>query len=459
MNRIARRAAALLVPVALLLAGLGVFLAEYFTRGEQWALFAGSPHVYTDGKPAGVAVTDREGVFLGDFSGERRYSDSRVLRRATLHWLGDREGNIAVAYPDFYARTVTDFDPVMGLYRYGDPDPVVALTLSARVQTAALEAMEGRAGTLAVYNYRTGELLCAVTTPTFDPLDPPDIDDVTSGAYEGVYMNRLLQSTYIPGSVFKTVTLAAALDTLAGVEDQRFTCTGALELSGGRVTCMTAHGEQTLREAFTNSCNCAFGELSLALGADAFKAWVEETGVLERVCFDGFVSLESKLSLENVTDAELAWTGIGQYRDQINPCSFLTFLGVVAGGGSAKAPHVVQSILLGDRLVYQASGEEATVTLTPETARLVGEYMGRNVTEKYGAEHFPGLTVCAKSGTGEVGGGKAPNALFAGFVAEESCPLAFLAVIQEGGFGAQTCIPILAPVLETARQVVLESGN
>ena len=96
---------------------------------------------------------------------------------------------------------------------------------------------------MAVYNYRTGDVLCMVSSPTFDPADPPEIRDGDS-RYDGVYLNRVLSSTFAPGSVFKLVTTAAALEQLDGTLDRHFTCTGRLELEGGviptgRWTCTT----------------------------------------------------------------------------------------------------------------------------------------------------------------------------------------------------------------------------
>ena len=74
--------------------------------------------------------------------------------------------------------------------------------------------------------------------------------------------------------------------------------------------------------------------------------------------------------------------------------------------------------------------------------------MQNNVEVKYGTENFPGLTVCAKSGTGEVGGGKKPNAMFTGFLIDEEYPLAFIVTIEEGGYGTQTCVPVISRILD-----------
>jgi peptidoglycan glycosyltransferase len=76
------------------------------------------------------------------------------------------------------------------------------------------------------------------------------------------------------------------------------------------------------------------------------------------------------------------------------------------------------------------------------------------VTEKYGDDNFPGLMVCAKSGTGQVGGEQKANAMFAGFVADEAYPLAFVVAVEEGGYGRTTCVPIIAKVLKSCTDVM-----
>ena len=141
------------------------------------------------------------------------------------------------------------FDPLTGTSAGGHK---VYLTIDAGLNAAALDALNGRKGAVAVYNYRTGDVLCMVSSPTFDPADPPEIRDGDS-RYDGVYLNRVLSSTFAPGSVFKLVTTAAALENLDGALDRHFTCTGRLELDGGVITCPYAHGEMDLYDALARS--------------------------------------------------------------------------------------------------------------------------------------------------------------------------------------------------------------
>lgn len=454
MNRIAARALIILVLVIALAGGLVFFLGEYMTEADEWILFSGSPHVYSGSQVSAGMVTDREGVLLVDLRGERTYAADAAIRSATLHWVGDRLGNISVPAIDHYTEQILGYDLVSGVYTYGDAVGNIQLTLSAQAQTAALEAMGDYVGTVAVYNYRTGELLCAVTTPSYDPDNVPDIDGDTTGAYNGVYWNRFLQSKYIPGSIFKIVTLAAALETVPDIQEQSFHCDGVYEAGNGDITCIYAHGTQTLKEAFSNSCNCAFAQITEQIGKEKLTRYVEQLGVIEPVSFDGITTAAGNFDVDTATAEEFAWSGIGQHKDQINPCAFLTFVGAVAGDGVGVQPHVVAQIKVGSSTTYTAKAERGDRILSSTTVKLIQEYMGNNVVVKYGTENFPDITVCAKSGTGEVGGDKKPNAMFTGFVEDEAYPLAFIVAIEEGGFGSQTCIPVISRVLEACMEVM-----
>lgn len=448
MNKVAARAAALLIFVLILTGGLVFFLGEYIAGAEDWVMFAGSPHVYSGNKLGTGILTDREGELLTDLRDGRTYSEDALLRESMLHWTGDRQGNIHAPFMQTYAAQLLGFDPVNGLYSYGDSCGTVQLTLSAKAQKEALEAMGNKKGTVAVYNYKTGEILCAVTTPTYDPEHVPDIAGDTAGKYTGVYMNRFVQSRYIPGSIFKIVTLAAALEATPGIEELEFTCSGTYEIGGGDITCTGKHGKQTLKEAFRNSCNCAFAQVAEHVGREKLARYVGLMGVTNPLSFDGVTTSEGNFEVADATPEQVAWSAIGQHKDQINPCAYLAFLGAVAGEGTGAMPYIVSQVTAGERTTYEVDVQKSDRVMTVETARVLREYMRNNVVDKYGAENFPDVEVCAKTGTAEVGGGKAPTATFAGFVADKDYPLAFIVVVEEGGYGRDACIPVASRVLK-----------
>ena len=454
MRRVASRAICLWCLIGLLLGGLGLFGYDYAKNAEDWVFSTGNPHIYDEHGVAFGTILDRADLLLLDMADGGTYSPLDTLRKSTLHWVGDRQGNINAPILTQYKKELAGFSFVDGIYSYGGVGGRMKLTLSAALQVAALEALGDQVGTVAVMNYKTGEILCAVTTPTFDPDNLPDIAGDTIGAYEGVYWNRFTQSAYIPGSIFKVVTTAAALEEIPDIMEQTFTCTGRLEFGIDHVSCERSHGELTLTQAMTRSCNCAYAQIALQLGAEKLQEYVDKYAVTQRLSFDGITTAAGNFSVLNQADVQVAWSAIGQHLDQINPCRFLTFVAAVANGGNMVEPYLVQSVTCGSSVTYSAPAQVGSQIMSAKTAAIMQNLMRNNVLNNYGADNFPGLTVCAKSGTGEVGGGKKPNAMFTGFVADEEYPIAFIVAVENAGYGKTVCVPILAKVLAACKEVL-----
>ncbi|MBQ8880963.1 MAG: penicillin-binding protein [Oscillospiraceae bacterium] len=452
MNRIAIRAWAMLVVVAILLGGFGFFLWEYFTKGSGWVIVPGSPHVYNGENIGCGVVVDRDSILLLDLRDGRGYSDSLALRRATVHWVGDRFGSISAPALSYYAGQMAGFDYFNGIYNYGQTGGVAELTLSAAMQTVALEALGDYKGTVAVYNYKTGQLLCAVTAPTYDPDNVPQFAE-GDPSFEGLYVNRFTQSAYTPGSIFKIVTLAAALEENPDIVHRTFSCTGSALIGAQKIICDETHWDQTLKQAFCNSCNCAFAQIALELGAEKLNAYVEKFGVAGSVSFDGITTAAGNFRVLETEQANVAWAGVGQYLDLVNPCAFLAFVGAVANDGKATQPYLVERISVDGVTTYDALHQPGEQLISPETAAILRQYMQNNVAVKYGAENFHGLTAGAKTGTAEVEGQK-PNAMLAGFLADENMPLAFIVCVEDAGYGKTVCIPIVSKVLKAAAQAL-----
>ena len=454
MNRVSKRASALLLLVLLLGGGLGFFVYEYVTKAETWVVSTGSPHVFNSGNIGCGQVTDRDGTMLLDVTALRSYSEDLTVRMATLHLLGDRQGRISAPAIAYYGKEMTGYDFVNGLYSYDGSAGKAVLTISAQVQAAALEAMGDRKGTIGIYNYRTGEILCAVTTPTYDPDQVPDIEGDTTGAYEGVYLNRFFQSAYIPGSIFKIVTTAAALESVPDILDQTFECTGLYEYGIDKVTCERAHGRLKLKQALASSCNCCFGQIANLVGRENLQKYADQFRITEPVRFDGITTAKGNFDMADAARVEVAWGGIGQYTDLINPCRYMVFMGAVAGGGVAANPYLVAEVYSEGEQTYEAQTVITERIMPTGTANILQDYMRNNVLSVYGDSNFPGLTVCAKSGTSQLGGDQISNAMFAGFVADEEYPLAFVVVVENGGYGSATCVPILSKVLAECKAVM-----
>ena len=454
MNSIARRTGFALVLACILLFGVLTFVIRYFLYADRWVSFTGSPHVYTNGKLDTGEIVDRSGAVLYTSAAGQTYSDSAALRKATLHLIGDKAGNIPPRILRAYASKLFGYNKLNGTAAMETNGGELRLTVSAQVQAVALQAMAGRKGAVGVYNYRTGEILCALSSPAFDPLDPPDLEtDNGDGRWDGVYIYRFFHASYTPGSIFKLTTLAAALDALPGLTEETFTCEGQRVINGEVVTCPKAHGELTLREALAKSCNCTFAQIALRTGKTALTAQAEAERLEENLKVDGITTVKGHFDLSEATDNDLAWAGIGQYTDLVNSCQYMVFMGAIGGGGVAAEPYLVGSAQCAGRQTYAASTEYTPRMLSASAARTLRELMHYNVTEVYGDLKLDGVEVCAKSGTAEVGA-DANTATFAGFIADNDYPLAFIVIVEQGGAGSATCAPIANDVLQACINVL-----
>ena len=453
MKKVSGRAIFPLILAIVLLAGTVLLCVRYFAKADEWVTFSGSPHVYTGVNLDGGVVTDRDGTLLLDSTDGRTYSADAVTRTATMHLLGDRYGYIQAPLLGSFADDMIGFDKINGLYGAEGTEANAALTLSAAAQTAAYQALGNYHGTVGVYNYKTGEILCAVTSPSYDPDNMPDVEADTSGAYDGVYVNRFFQAAYTPGSIFKIVTLAAAIETVPDWENLTFTCEGKTIIGGQEIICEGVHGTITLKQALAHSCNVAFGELAGEVGTKALMEYAEKLGLSESFECDGIPVKAGTVDLKDADAGDLAWAGIGQYTDQVNALTFMRAMGRIAGGGTGAEPYLMAKITRGEKTAYEAKTETSSRALKAETAAKLTEYLRNNVATIYGDGQFSGLNVCAKSGTAEHEGETA-DAMFAGFCVDENCPLAFVVFVENGGSGSAVAAPIAAKVLQVCAAAI-----
>ena len=453
MKKVSGRAIFPLILAIVLLAGTALLCVRYFAKADEWVTFSGSPHVYTGVNLDGGVVYDRDGTLLLDSTDGRTYSADAVTRTATMHLLGDRYGYIQAPLLGSFADDMIGFDKINGLYGAEGTEANAALTLSAAAQTAAYQALGNYHGTVGVYNYKTGEILCAVTSPSYDPDNMPDVEADTSGAYDGVYVNRFFQAAYTPGSIFKIVTLAAAIETVPDWENLTFTCEGKTIIGGQEIICEGVHGTITLKQALAHSCNVAFGELAGKVGTKALMEYAEKLGLSESFECDGIPVKAGTVDLKDADAGDLAWAGIGQYTDQVNALTFMRAMGRIAGGGTGAEPYLMAKITRGEKTAYEAKTETSSRALKAETAAKLTEYLRNNVATMYGDWQFGGLNVCAKSGTAEHEGETA-DAMFAGFCVDENCPLAFVVFVENGGSGSAVAAPIAAKVLQVCAAAI-----
>jgi cell division protein FtsI/penicillin-binding protein 2 len=449
MKKIDRRAFVCRILAIILAAGLGLFVVRWFLYGGDWASSAFNRHLYNSaGELASGTVLDRDGDVLSWVEdGSRRYYDDATVRKATLHVVGDLQGNIGTGALNAFADKLTGYDLINGAFA-AESGGSLYLTIDAYYNYVAYQALNGKSGTVAVYNYKTGEILCLVSSPSYDPLNVPE-DLETNDRYQGAYLNRFLSSTFTPGSIFKTVTLAAAIENIPDLLDRSWNCTGSVEIGGDTITCSGTHGEQDIYQALANSCNVAFGQISEELGADILEQYAEKAGLTSSYSINGLPTAKGSINLDDATASDLAWAGVGQYLDQVNPCAMMVYMGAIANGGKAAVPRIIEKSVDSLGIPTTLTWTKKTKTLIDaDTAELVANMMANNVQTTYGTSRFPNMDLCAKSGTAEVGTDKSPHAWFTGFLRDEDAPYAFIVLVENGGGGSSVAGTVAGKVLD-----------
>lgn len=449
MKKIDRRAVICRALALLLTAGLALFVVRWFADGGSWASSAFNRHLYnSSGELASGTVLDRDGDVLSSVSnGTRTYYNNATVRKATLHVVGDLQGNIGTGALNAFADKLTGFDFINGAFG-AEKGSSLYLTIDAYYNYAAYQALNGKHGTVAVYNYKTGEILCLVSSPSYDPENVPS-DLETNSKYEGAYLNRFLSSSFTPGSIFKTVTLAAAIENIPDLFERTWTCSGSVEIGGDTITCPGTHGQEDIYDALANSCNVVFAQIAEELGPDILEKYTKKAGLTDSYSIDGLPSAAGTFDFSSASESELGWAGVGQYHDQVNPCSMMVYMGAIANGGKAAVPRIIEKTVNSLGVTTALSITRKTRTLiSAKTAATMAEMMANNVQKNYGTARFPNMDLCAKSGTAEVGSDQSPHAWFTGFLRNEDAPYAFIVLVENGGGGASVAGTVAGKVLD-----------
>lgn len=439
-------------------AGMIYFTVELIANANTWAMQPQNNHLSSNGLAKAGTITDRNGVVLAESSdGERVYNDDESIRKATMHVVGDNSRNIDTAIQNVYRSELTGFSFIFGL---GMPDGLqtgrnIKLTIDSELNKTAYEALDSNKGAVFVYNYKTGEVLCSASTPTYDPENVPEISD-DDEEYEGVYLNRSISSTYPPGSTFKLVTAAAALENMSEseLENRTYYCTGSEEIGGHVVNCYSAHGELDFKEALAQSCNCYFAHLAIDLGKEKMTEQANKMGYNSSFGLDSINTAKSHYDVTDADENALGWSGVGQYTDLASPMNVAIISGAIANGGTPVMPYIVSEISLPFGIPsFGASGKTGSAMMSKQTAETLTDMMAYTAQTQYAAESNFNLDICAKTGTAEVGGDEAAHAWITGFSRDESCPLAFAVIVENGDSGYYAALPVASAVMNRAYEL------
>lgn len=330
----------------------------------------------------------------------------------------------------------------------------VILSLDIGLQQRAHELLGDRKGAVVALSPRTGEVFCLVSRPTFDPADLEtilaEVADSPEGASAAALMNRATDGLYPPGSTFKMLTAAAALDARAITPTTHVTCDGEEIIHFDRIRCnnLDGHGDLTVEQAFIQSCNIGFAKIGDRLGGEQLVSYCEEFG-FELTPPAGLRITPSRVPKGlDMTEAMLLESSFGQGALQVTPIQMALIAGAIGNGGTVMTPQIIREVRMADgQTVYtmEPSVWRAHV-VRPDVAATVGQWMRRVVTEGTGgAAALSGVSVAGKTGTAENPQGKA-HAWFAGYAPAEDPEIALAVVVEHGGGGGAVAAPIAREV-------------
>ncbi len=451
MNKTTKRAYALIPLILLFVAGAIYIVFLFFTKGAVWSSSKANAHLYTSGSltTAGSVYSSDGKTLAKTADGRRVFNSNQSVRKATLHIVGDPAGIISTGVHSAFKSKLSGYSFVNGIYslkKYGKGNDLT-LALNSKACVTALNSMSGFNGTVGVYNYRTGALLCCVSLPTYDVSYPPS--DLTSNPkYDGIFLNRFFSGVYTPGSTFKIITAICALENIPDIESQKFTCAGSMNLGGGKLICMNTHGELTFEQALNKSCNCAFAKIALQLGEAKLNKTAAKLGFNIPLKADGIKLAISTFNAADTSNLNLAWAGVGQYTTLVNPCHLLMIAGAIANGGQGISPYIINEITTQSGIsIYKAIKKNSAITIDPVIASKLKRLLRSDVENWYGDSRFPNMKMCGKTGTAEIDG-KESHSWFVGFSLREDFPVAVVVVAENAGSGSGVAMNTANAVLQ-----------
>ena len=476
MKRKRRRIKLVILFLGSLFLLLGIYgIGSISTYGTRWFSYRRNPRLpIQKAEVLPGDILDRNGAVLAtcDAQGNRIYAQDAEMRKAVVHVVGDASGKVSNAVESFQTGYLYGFerpfwelasDLLSGKQGKGD---TVQLTIDGTLSReivrtfSSLPLSAGHAGAAVVMNWQTGEVLAEVSLPGFDPLLASQVQETDAGQ---PFWNRATQSLYPPGSIFKTVTAAAALESLENPEQQIYMCEEGVDVDGFVIHDFgnASHGQMTMQDAYLVSCNQIFAHIALAVGDTKLRACAERFGFNDNFLFRDMVVSNSTYPVKNGRSRyEVAASGFGQSAIAASPLHLCLIASAVADHGIMMEPillHTVSSengavrTRLSPRVYRKALDVTEADTLKQYMLEVVRSGTGRKAA-------CEGLTIGGKTGTADstLRGSPISYGWFVGFCAEEACPYSVCVLVEDidsGEGGGSTAAPIAARIFSYLRDM------
>lgn len=328
------------------------------------------------------------------------------------------------------------------------------LTLNSSLQRAAYDALNstGLNGAVVVLEPDTGKILAMVSLPGFDPNTISQDWDYLASSDSSPLLNRAVQGLYPPGSTFKILTtLAYIRQNPRSFNDFSFSCTGLVTVEDVSIQCYggTAHGEETLEDAFSHSCNGAFATIGLELDYDEYKNICEDFFFNDTIDID-MSAAESRFDLKkNASAGDQMTTAIGQGDTLATPLQMALIASAVANGGTIMKPYYVDHIeTWSGESVKQYRASSYRTVMSSDEAAVLAQYMTTTGTSGTAAAlSGNGYTIAGKTGSAEYdldgsGTNLGTHSWFVGYSNVEDPDIVVAVIAENGGAGSSTAVPI-----------------
>ena len=361
-----------------------------------------------------------DGVYLAESVG-RYYTYGNLLSQVLGFVSVDNVGQSGIESQfesylkgeDGYSFTQSDLQgkEIGGTLRYYVPATKgadITITVDSKIQLILEQALEkamleqkAKGVTGLVMNAKTGEILAMSSKPSFDLNELPRDNIETLFEQSRI---KAITDVYEPGSTFKILTLAAALEAGVVDESDTFYCSGSRVVDGVKIKCWRSkgHGSQTLEEGLMNSCNCVFMELALRLGVDRFYEYMQKFGLGQKTGIDlaGEASgiLMDKSLVKNV---DLARMGFG-HAVAVTPIQLLTIVCGILNGGNLMQPSIIENITdcFGNVLI-EANNTDKGQIVSKETSQTICKMLSSVTNKQTPYSFLEGYDVGGKTGTAQ----------------------------------------------------------
>jgi len=326
----------------------------------------------------------------------------------------------------------------------------IVLSIDGNLQRQAYQLLGDRKGAVVAIEPSTGQILAMVSNPGFDPGRIDDDWNSLKNDPASPLLNRAAQGLYPPGSVFKVITAAGALNKNPGNVQRIFDAPGYIILEGRRIEDKQARGKLDFAQAFARSSNYAFATLGIEQGAETLVTTARNFGIGRPVYFDLTNEQGNLPKPKGLSKLELGESAIGQGRVLVTPLSMAMVAAAIANGGNVMAPTLVAEVRNPSGVMIKSTEPEKLWTAVSKTiADILTTVMTLTVKEGTGtAAALRGVQVAGKTGSAQNPHGQT-HAWFIGFAPAEQPRVAVAVIVENAGSGGREAAPIAGEIIQT----------